>query len=424
MKKIPCIVIATTIFAVLTACSAVSGSAAIKKPAYPQSTSFDDYDGKMKIIANNSVDKSFINSIQDFSCHSASKILAGKSQNVNYSPVSLYMTLALAGTGANGTTQDEIFSVLGIDEKDKGYLSAQAGNLFRQLYFDNKIGKLKIANSLWLQKEKKFNSDFIENATRNFYAAPYNVDFSNENTANLMSKWISDNTNSILVPNITIDKKQIMSVLNTIYFKDEWIDRFDEKNTKPGVFYLENNGQVKCNFMNTIYEMHTFVKGDGFISSSLNLKNSGNMTFILPDKGVKLDDLIATPEKVSSLFNTQSSDIGKVIFQIPKFSFGSELELLDMLKSLGIKSAFNFDADFTGITNDTAFISDIKQQSHIAIDEKGVEAAAFTKIDYAGAALPNEKVAKIILDRPFIYGITSDNGIPLFVGVCRNPTVH
>ncbi len=201
------------------------------------------------------------------------------------------------------------------------------------------------------------------------------------------------------------------------------MDRFHEKYTASGIFHLENNEQTQCDFMNMTYEAHRFVEGEGFISSSLNLKNSGSMTFILPDKGVRVDELLTTPEKVSSLFKTENSQNGKVIFQIPKFSFGSELDLMEAVKSLGIKSAFDVDADFTGITNNTAFISSIKQQTHIALDERGIEASAFTKIDYAGAAPPNEKIAEMILDRPFIFGITSSNSTLLFVGVCKDPTV-
>ena len=72
------------------------------------------------------------------------------------------------------------------------------------------------------------------------------------------------------------------------------------------------------------------------------------------------------------------------------------------------------------MTQDQAFFSQILQETHIAIDEKGVEAAAFTKLDYAGTGAPNEKEAYMILNRPFLYGIVSD-GVLLFAGVCNQP---
>jgi serpin B len=112
---------------------------------------------------------------------------------------------------------------------------------------------------------------------------------------------------------------------------------------------------------------------------------------------------------------------GEVVWKIPKFSFGSNLTLANMLNSLGVNSAFTADADFSGITDHMAYITDVRQETHIAIDEDGVEASAYTQINYAGAALPEGR-ADMILDRPFIYGITAQNGTLLFVGVCENPT--
>jgi serpin B len=174
--------------------------------------------------------------------------------------------------------------------------------------------------------------------------------------------------------------------------------------------------------MNMTYNIaHGYTKGEGYTRSSLSLKNSGSMIFILPDKGVSVDELLSTKEKVALLFNGEEKDAGKVIFQIPKFSFGSNLDLNGTLKAMGITSAFEGNADFTGITDDVAFISGVEQQTHIAIDEKGVEAAAFTKIDYAGSAPSNGKVAKMILDKPFIFAIKAYDGTILFVGVVNNP---
>jgi serine protease inhibitor len=236
-----------------------------------------------------------------------------------------------------------------------------------------------------------------------------------------MSKWISENTNGILSPKMSIDKEQIMSILNTIYFKDEWIDRFDEKSTKPDTFYTSDGGEIKCDFMNSTYAVHGYVKGDGFTSSTLGLKNYASMTFILPDKGISIDDLISTSQKTALLFKDKDNKSGKVIFQIPKFSFGNSLDLKGTLKTMGIKSAFETKADFSAITDHIAFISNIKQQTHLAIDEKGVEAAAFTEISYDGSAPPNGNIAEMILVRPFIFVIKSQNDTILFIGIVNNP---
>jgi serine protease inhibitor len=427
MKKVFLCVLSILLATSCTACNSKGtiNSKAIKDPIYPQSTSFEDYDSQINIRRENELDKGFEKALNDFSYTSSAKLLSSATKNISYSPVSLYMALSIAGTGAKNSTQDEIFSALGASGKSVDYLSEQNSKLFRLLYSNNEIGKLKIANSLWLQKDIIFKNDFISKATESFYASLFNVDFSDKNSSKLMSNWISENTNGVLTPKIVLEKEQLMSILNTIYYKDEWIDRFDKDKTKPDTFYLSDGNEIKCDFMNSTYAVHGFTRSEGFTASSLSLKNNGSMIFVLPNKGVSLDSLLSAPEKISSLFQEGESITGKVIFQVPKFSYGSSLELKDTLSSMGIEAAFKKDADFAGIvdrttSNSPVFISNIKQQTHIAIDEKGVEAAAFTEILYSGSAPSKDEVAEMILNRPFIYAIKS-NGRILFIGVVNNP---
>lgn len=415
MKKISAFAICIVLMANLTACSS------LKDPVYPEGIAFNDYDSLRAVRAENPIDDSYLDALNDFSYSFASELLSSQSENISFSPTSLYMALSLAATGANGATQDEILSVLGLSGKGTDFLSTQSSNLYRLLYTDNKIGKLKIANSLWLKKDAAFKDEFIANAAQNFYASIHNIDFADDKAAELISKWISENTNGILAPKISLNQEQIMSIINTVYFKDEWLDKFNKDFTKPDTFYLSDGSEIECDFMNRTYITHGYLAGEGFTSSALELKNSGKMVFILPDKGVSIDDLLATPQKATSLFNTKNTESGKVIFKIPKFSFGNNLDLKEAIKNMGVEAAFKGDADFKGITDDKAFISGIKQQTHIAIDENGVEAAAFTQIDYAGSAPPNGKIAEMILDRPFIFAVISKNDVVLFVGIVNNP---
>lgn len=416
MKKIFFYALSIAMLVNLSACN----DKAIKTPTYPKNTSFNDENGKIKNREKNQLDEKFKQSLNQFSFTSTSKILGGSNKNISYSPTSLYIALSMAGIGSKNTTQNEIFSALGISGKDVDYVSNQNSKLLKLLYCDNEIGKLKIANSIWLQKNMPFNKSFEDNVVNKFYAYLFNVNFDSKNTSKLMSSWISKNTNGNLSPDINIDKKQIMAILNTIYYKDEWIDRFDKNKTKADTFHLSNGSKIQCDFMNMTYSSHGFRKGSGYTTSSLDLKNGGSMVFILPDEGVSVESLIATPEKVAGLFNNQGSTFGKVIFQVPKFSYGNSLNLNDALESIGIKTAFKNNADFSGITNKKTFISKISQQTHIAVDEEGVEAAAFTKIDYMGSALPKSEVAKMILNRPFIFAIKSNDTI-LFIGIVHNP---
>ena len=377
----------------------------------------------MGAAGKQSAQRSYPGAVDRFSYQTAALILKESNENSCYSPLSLYFALALAATGAGGETRDELLALLGMD--DIAVLSAQCGNLYRALYTDNEICKLKIANSLWLDhemegREVNFEESFLDNATANFYASLFSVDFAAESAAEAMGAWISENTNGTLAPKLAVDPEQIMGIINTVYFCDEWIDRFNADNTQADRFYLENGESVTCDFMNRTSSSQGFNRGAGFTRSTLGLKDSGSMVFILPDAGVSVSALLASPEKIMEIFTGGESKCGEVTWSVPKFNYGSSFKLKETLRDLGVARAFLPEADFSGITEQMAYISEVAQETHIAIDENGVEASAFTKIDYTGAALPEDK-AEMILNRPFIFGITAANGTLLFAGVCMNP---
>lgn len=415
---------AAIIFCMVLCGCADQGPKPILKVDYPKAYAFEDYDAKREIREQNPVEDSFIDVINDFSYRTGALILSEEGKNINYSPLSLYYALSIAASGAENETEAQLLDLLGIN--DSGLLSEQCGNLYRQLYTDNEIGRLKIANSIWMDDNMNgspvtFKDDFIKQAAENFYASSYSVDFAEEETAKAMADWISANTNGILSPAFETNPQQILSIINTVYFYDQWIDRFDRSLTAEDTFYPLNRREVKCDFMNQTFASAGFSKGDGFTRAGLSLKNAGQMVFILPEEGVLPYELMASPEKMEEIFEGGEAFSGEVVWKIPKFSFGSKFVLADVLKSLGVSYAFMADADFSGITDHMAYISNVLQETHIAIDEDGVEASAFTKIDYAGSARPEGR-ADMILDRPFIYAVTARGGGLLFMGICENPT--
>lgn len=390
---------------------------------YPKAYAFDDVDSRITIMEQNPVDDSFLKALDDFSYKTGALVLVDKGENINYSPLSLYYALSVAATGAGSDTRDQLLALLGVS--DPQVLTEQCGNFYRRVYRDNKIGKLIIANSIWLDDDMNgepvlFKESFVKSAAENFYASCHSVDFSAKETGKAMADWVSANTNGTLSPTIETDPEQILSILNTVYFYDQWIDRFNKSKTAKDTFYLSNGDEVEVDFMNKTNPSTGFSRGEGFTRSGMSLKNGNHMAFILPDEGVSPYDLLASPDRMKETFEGGESFCGEVVWKIPKFSFGSRLALTDALESLGVTSAFLPDADFSGITDHMAYITGVLQETHIAIDEDGVEASAFTQINYAGSALPEGR-AEMILDRPFIFCITAPDGSMLFVGVCENP---
>ena len=66
------------------------------------------------------------------------------------------------------------------------------------------------------------------------------------------------------------------------------------------------------------------------------------------------------------------------------------------------------------------FIDSINQDTRVTIDEDGVKAASYLIIEGVGSPEPPNEIIDFILDRPFVFVITS-NSIPLFVGTVNHP---
>ena len=170
-----------------------------------------------------------------------------------------------------------------------------------------------------------------------------------------------------------------------------------------------------------------FFRGKTFTRADLGLKNAGSMSFILPDVGASVEELLASPETLQEALSGGEERSGTVTWKIPKFDQSSKRALEASLQALGIEQAFTKGADFSGLSNEAAtpiWISSVTQESRVAIDEKGVVAAAYTEVGMdAGAALIEDPdQADMILDRPFLYAITGPEGELLFLGVCQDPT--
>ena len=99
------------------------------------------------------------------------------------------------------------------------------------------------------------------------------------------------------------------------------------------------------------------------------------------------------------------------------------MDLKDGLINLGITNCFDSrKSDFSSLCeNDDLSISKVEHGVRVSIDEEGVVASAFTVEPLAGSAPPSEEIIDFILDRPFIFVITSEDGLPLFTGVVNQP---
>ncbi|MCI9559120.1 MAG: serpin family protein [Lachnospiraceae bacterium] len=398
----------------------------------------DDFEGWSKLLNENEISEAFEKGMKEFAYKSGSAVLKEEQGNGNYSPLSLYYTLALAGCGATGETAEQILENLGIENQEE--LADQCRRLYQWYVYQTQRDQermeqygmkdyksaISLGNSLWISDQLTINETYSNLAAEKFFASSYSVDFGNPDTGKEMGTWIGKKTNGVLKPQLSPDPGTLLAILNTLYFYGGWAEPFSPEMTKEDGFTLENGSKVTVPFLNRTEMMGAFKKGDGYTMSYLGTNNNCRMMFLLPDEGRSVGEFLENPDILKEVMETEEDEWvqGKVVWKIPKFNFGSSYKLEDTMQGMGMNKMFDSGAEFGGISPEPLMVSSIIQETHIGVDEQGVEGAAYTMIAMArGALLDNGQMAEMILDRPFLFGIQDNaHNVWLFLGVCRNPS--
>jgi serpin B len=319
-----------------------------------------------------------------------------------------------------------LFDALSLSEVNQQELAVQADDFIGKLYIDQPLGRFLVSNSLWMNQSLTVDPTYTKLVSENFRASMFPVDFSAKETSELMKKWVEEATNGMVSPNIQLEKNDLLKIMNTIYYKGQWGNTFNSAENTVDDFYVTDEETVKCEFMNRTDVMGSYYQGEGFKAYRLFVGNNESMILVLPDEGVSALDLAAQKETFACMYSNEEEVPAKVILSLPKFDYGNKYDLKEGLKALGITEAFDPEkADFGLISKDNPYLSSATQELHIAIDETGVEAAAYTELGLrcGGALIKDLPTVELKFDRPFLYSIQSWDGIMLFAGIVNNPTV-
>ena len=96
-----------------------------------------------------------------------------------------------------------------------------------------------IANTIYMNKDYELKSDFISKAKTFYDAEPETRDFADGKTRDVINKWGNDHTEGMIPEVLTEEEFSPIAVsylLNAIYFKGTWAEKFDKNNTKDETF--------------------------------------------------------------------------------------------------------------------------------------------------------------------------------------------
>lgn len=364
----------------------------------------------------------------DLACNMMKMIASENTKSFIFSPLSLEYALAMVNNGAAGETEKQIRSVIGFGDN-----SAKEVNEFYKYLTENLLSvdntvAMNIANAqvfnTAIGDASKYKKEY-KNALTGYYDALFEgYDFARNNSQALsaINSWASKQTEGMINPLLEeLDGDSATLLMNAIYFKGSWADKFNSSQTRKEEFSKADGTKIKVDMMNQTSNV-SFVSNKNYRAISKPYGNGAfRMTFILPEEGITTAKLANSFDRTALESIIRSTGSYEVIIKIPKFETSFTITLNDMLKSLGMVDAFDTSkADFSSMSSELSlYISRVLQKARIKVEEKGTEAAAVTVIDMkVNSAMPvyNEPYL-FYATRPFLYVISEiSTGAIMFMG--------
>ena len=337
-----------------------------------------------------------------------------KGKTTLVSPLSVLTALALVQNGAQGDTLAQLEQALGGLDRD-------TLNAYMRAYCDflTESEELKIANSVWTDSSAEAKRAFLQKAVDSYSAQLFSAPLSDPKTVESINSWVKKNTDG-MIPKIIekADRYAVMMLVNAIAFDAKWETPYKRSDIEKLEFTSYSGSKKKTDFMCSTENI--YLKDGGAIGFMKPYKN-GRFAFaaLLPDENTGIDDYVASlsGDKLMKIFSSAKRG-NEVNVKMPKFRAEYSAQLIDTLKKMGVKDAFDSKtADFSSlIENRDAYIATVVHKTFIEVDEKGTRAAASTLVGADTMSLMEPY--SVCLNRPFVYMIVdTETNLPLFIGV-------
>ena len=326
-------------------------------------------------------------------------------QNNNFvvSPLSVYFATDLLANGAADDNLQEIMSGIltisadyGIDDINKSLAN----------YLNNMSSAFEINNSVWADNIKKQYIDVVQNQLKaDVKKRPENTD--------IINKWVNKKTHGRISKLLQSQEtaEGTIYLVNTTYFKDDWVQGFDKFDTKEADFHSFNGETDKVNMMFKKMSVE-YYEDDTMQAIRLPYKKGDTIQILLPKGNIAdfINGMDAAKLKIPYEYK-------KVQIYLPRFEIGYKNDnMTEDFQYFGLQAAFDEQRIdlFPKLSDIPHYVAQIVHQANIKLDEEGTVASAATAVGMrkTAAIVRPEKYINFRADKPFVFMI--DNGA--FIG--------
>nr|XP_026692527.1 serine protease inhibitor isoform X2 [Ciona intestinalis] len=374
--------------------------------------------------------------VNNFAFKLLNEIASDNEDNVVFSPLSIFTSLATLRPALNGTSLEQLNDVTGLDTIRESDMNDMYDGIFKK----SSSYKLKQASRIYVDRGIRLSRSYRTDLYRMKISRARRLDFRRapEESRNKINKYVKKRTRKLikeLVPVGAISSATMMYLVNAIYLKAKWDIPFQKSLTRMRRFRVSNNESIRVETMISKNTFCTRVNNRDLQASVTVLSLGGSFSFVImsPHSAGNFsrfyDDGVTTmQEKMTRAFNKIWTRRGNrqqqlCSVKLPKFKVDYAENIKEVLKGLGIRDIFSINADFSRLSvrnNRELYVSEARHSAVLSADEAGVEAAGATAF---GISLRSTSL-QVTVNKPFIFALRHDpSGALIFVGKIVRPSV-
>jgi serine protease inhibitor len=340
--------------------------------------------------------------------------------NLILSPLSASLSLGMALNGAAGATYEQLMTALQFGNMSQHDIDTAYESLMQLLTSLDPAVQVTVANSIWYDQTFPFYPSFIDTARTYFRAQVQPLDFADvAGSLSAINGWVDAQTHGDIPSMLSqIGANDVMFLLNAISFSGTWRTRFDPALTQMATFTTAGGTIQQVPLMHRLGTM-LYAEGAAYQAVDLSYGDSAfAMTVLLPKLGTSVATLVDSLSPTFWNALTTKLHDQQVELYLPRLTLSCSQVLNSQLEALGIRDAFApTAADFTHMSPDgnALFISAVRQNTYLRVDENGTKASATTATGVSATSATATAVMRV--DRPYVIVIRDRlSGAILFLG--------
>lgn len=341
-----------------------------------------------------------------------------------FSPLSLYMALMAVRPGLSEDARERLDEKLNTadmseDELAEGLLVLHS--LGRGYNPQEESFKIWESHTFALADSSlEFHPDYLKELEKSGMAA-LQGNLSDEQSFRDLNALINHYTHGLIDPVYSDEeirektRDALLNILvNTLYFRDSWAQKFDPKMTRDKTFH-GSKAESEVSMMSQQSMEMPYLETEDYTAVRKAYSGGAGMMILMPKSKVSEEEYWDFLKEAKESEDWITADVS---LTLPKWQLSSRFSLDQAVEALGLSAILKNDEGQRFFTEKIAMeMGSAIQQVELRVNEEGTEAAVVTILETKAMTMPAPNPQKtLVVDHPFVYSI-DEQGLSLIQGI-------